>query len=231
MAMGVFLFMIVAFFVGAIPTALLMGRAFRGIDIREHGSGNVGATNAFRVLGRRLGAICLCLDVFKGLLPVAILPAIGGFRPGSAWPEILIGVSAVAGHVFSPFLGGRGGKGVATALGVFLAIAPWPTFFALVVGVVIIAVTGFVSAGSVTGAVLLPLLLFFSAQPTPVFAIAAVVATLVLLRHRSNICRILAGEELSFWGSANQTLADEEPIPLAGEAGPGDGGTPRAEGE
>ena len=118
--MVVFLFMIVAFFVGAIPTALVMGRAFRGIDIREHGSGNVGATNAFRVLGRRLGVCCLCLDILKGLLPVAILPALGGFRPGSAWPEILIGVSAVAGHVFSPFLGGRGGKGVATALGVFL---------------------------------------------------------------------------------------------------------------
>lgn len=165
-----------------------------GVDVREHGSGNLGATNAFRVLGKKLGATVLFLDVLKGLGPVVFLPPLLGMRP-TAESELIIGCSAVAGHVFSCFVNFRGGKGVATALGVFLAIAPGEMLAVLALGLGIIVTTGYVSAAAVVGALLLPFLLYFSGREAVVLLVSCIIASMVLLRHKSNLLRLFAGRE------------------------------------
>lgn len=186
--------MVIAYFVGSIPTGLWIGQKLFGVDLREHGSGNLGATNAFRVLGKKWGATVLFLDVLKGLAPVVILPPMLNLRSDSA-TELLIGGSAIAGHVFSCFVNFRGGKGVATALGVFLAVAMWQMLVVLAIGVVLIAVTGYVSLASITGAILLPLLIFFSKKNTLVLFVSCIVSTMVLVRHKANIQRLFTGRE------------------------------------
>lgn len=186
--------MIIAYFVGSIPTGLWIGQQLLGVDLRDHGSGNLGATNAFRVLGKKWGATVLFLDVLKGLAPVVVLPLLFGLRSDSA-TELLIGGSAIAGHVFSCFVNFRGGKGVATALGVFLAVAMWQMLVVLAIAIAIIVVTGYVSLASVTGAVLLPLLLYFSSKSTLVVVVSCIVSTMVLVRHKANIHRLFTGRE------------------------------------
>jgi glycerol-3-phosphate acyltransferase PlsY len=154
----------------------------------------MGATNAFRVLGKKLGATVLFLDVLKGLAPVVILPPLFGLRSDSL-TELLIGGCAIAGHVFSCFVDFRGGKGVATALGVFLAVAMWQMLIILAIGIAIIVVTGYVSAAAITGAILLPFLLYFSHKPGLVLLVACIVCTMVIVRHKGNIQRLFTGRE------------------------------------
>jgi glycerol-3-phosphate acyltransferase PlsY len=209
---------VIAYLVGAIPTGLVVGRVVRGIDVREHGSGNIGATNVMRVLGRKLGSVVLFLDVLKGLVPVALLPPVFGFRPPASGAEMLIGAAAVLGHVFPVYLGFRGGKGVATALGVFLALAPVPMLLVLAVGLTVIGVTGYVSAGSLTGAVLIPIVLYFSRVDDSVVLVGALMALMVVVRHRANLVRIMAGKELRFWDTQDSEPGDDQPIPLAGSS-------------
>ncbi|MEN6625320.1 MAG: glycerol-3-phosphate 1-O-acyltransferase PlsY [Candidatus Sumerlaeia bacterium] len=196
---------IAAYFVGAIPTAYLMGRA-RGIDIRKHGSGNVGATNAFRVLGKSWGIACLVLDALKGYIPVTVL-FFEFFKPAGWPPELwmwLVGLAAIVGHMTSPFVGFKGGKGVATSLGVMLAIAPLPMLVALVAALGMIWGTGYVSVGSIFGAVALPILIgirnLTSARGDWVtFGITIVLAALIVWKHRTNIARLKAGTESSIF--------------------------------
>lgn len=207
---------VIAYLVGAIPTGLIVGRVVRGVDVREHGSGNIGATNVMRVLGRKLGTVVLFLDVLKGLVPVALLPPIFAFRPPASGAELVIGAAAVLGHVFPVYLGFRGGKGVATALGVFLALAPWPMLLVLAVGLTVIGVTGYVSAGSLTGAILIPVVLYFSRVDDLVVLVGVLMALMVVVRHRANISRIFAGKELRFWDARDAEEGDDQPIPLAG---------------
>ena len=204
----------IAYLVGAIPTGLIVGRVVRGIDVREHGSGNIGATNVMRVLGRKLGSVVLFLDVLKGLVPVALLPPVFGFRPPASGAELIIGAAAVLGHVFPVYLGFRGGKGVATALGVFLALAPWPMLLVLAIGLTVIGVTGYVSAGSLMGAILIPIVLYFSRVEDLVVLVGALMALMVVVRHRANISRIIAGKELHFWDAQDSAPGDDQPIPL-----------------
>lgn len=190
--------LLLAFLLGSIPFALLLGR-MKGVDIRRHGSGNVGATNAFRVLGKGLGILCLVLDMLKGWLPVTVLgrghAGLGLGTEGWMWA---LAFAAIAGHMFSPWLHFRGGKGVATSLGVLLAIAPLPLLVAFVGGLLIIAVTGYVSLASMTCAALLPVLIFaFHAAAPPWLSIAltAALAVLIIWKHRSNITRLRNGTE------------------------------------
>jgi glycerol-3-phosphate acyltransferase PlsY len=204
--------MILAYAVGSIPTGLWIGKALRGIDIREHGSGNTGATNAARVLGKKIGATILFLDILKGFAPVIVLPTLFGMNSDPALVAILIGASAVAGHCFSVFLQFSGGKGVATALGVFLAIAPWEMLFLLVVGGILIAWKGYVSLASVTGAILLPFLLYFFGQPAIVLFVGEILAVIIIVRHRANLTRIREGREMRVWDTVFAP-ADDEPIP------------------
>lgn len=194
---------VAAYLAGSIPTAYLMGRA-RGIDIRKHGSGNVGATNAFRVLGKKYGIACLVLDALKGYLPVKIL-IIELFKP-PGWPFgawlWAVGLAAIVGHMTSPWVGFKGGKGVATSLGVMLAIAPLPMLIALVAALVAIWWTGYVSVGSLLGAGLLPLLILLDnlRASTPdwvTLGVTVALAAVIVFKHRANIARLRAGTENS----------------------------------
>jgi glycerol-3-phosphate acyltransferase PlsY len=177
-----------------------MGKA-KGIDIRQHGSGNVGATNAFRVLGKSWGIACLVVDALKGALPVLAAMVIGSLTMNELAPW-LVGIAAVAGHMFSPFMGFRGGKGVATSLGVMLAIVPLPMLAVMIVGIALIWRSGFVSLGSVLGSALLPLAVLaihWPQRPWLPFAVTALMGAAVIWKHRANIARLRNGTEKKFF--------------------------------
>ena len=191
--MGFALFCVFAFFLGSFPTAYWIGK-LRGVDIREHGSGNVGATNAFRVLGRGPGGLVFLLDFLKGALPVfwfSVSP-VPVFDPSA---PLWVGLAAILGHVFTPFLRFKGGKGIATGAGVLLGW--WPPFFFIGAGAwaVIFYFTRIVSVSSMGAAALLLLASFFL-RPTPgVVVFFLLMAVFVFWTHRSNIRRLFKGEE------------------------------------
>ena len=185
----------IAYLAGSIPFAYLAGR-LKGIDLREHGSGNLGATNAVRVLGPKIGALVYLGDTLKGMLPALLLP----YRVNSANLEpwaIAFGVAAIVGHMRPVFLMGQGGgKGVATAGGVFFGLAWLPTLIALAAFAIVTAITRYVSAGSVAAAIVLPIsLLAFRGFSDPLFLISCVVSALVIWMHRANVSRIFSGTE------------------------------------
>jgi glycerol-3-phosphate acyltransferase PlsY len=183
------LLVILAFLVGSLPFGLMIGRLVRGIDVRQHGSGNLGATNVLRTLGRGWGVAVAWLPGWLGL---------GSVASGSPWPAVAA-VAAVAGHVLTPFAGFRGGKGVATLLGAFLALAPLPALIGVLGFGITVAVSGFVSLGSLTLALLMPLATILWGPPAPLRGYAVVagvlLAILIAVRHRANVSRIAAGTE------------------------------------
>lgn len=184
---------------GSIPFAAIAGK-LRGVDLRKHGSGNLGATNVFRVLGWKIGIAVFLADALKGALPVFFLPPrIVSPRDPAVW-AIACGIAAIAGHVRPLFLGLRkGGKGVATAAGVFFALAPIPMAITFAVFVGVVLGTGYVSLGSLISAVVLPALLLFTLGPrTPLFVVSIIVALFVFWTHRTNIGRLRRGEEHRF---------------------------------
>lgn len=184
---------------GSLPFAYLAGKA-RGVDLRKQGSGNLGATNVFRVLGWKIGMAVFLADALKGALPVLLLPPrIASDREPVVW-AIACGVAAIAGHVRPVFLKfGKGGKGVATAAGVFFALAPLPMLATFALFVAVVLATGYVSLGSLASAVLLPALLMFTqGARSPLFAVSLVIAAFVFWTHRANIGRLRRGEEHRF---------------------------------
>jgi glycerol-3-phosphate acyltransferase PlsY len=189
----------IAYLVGSIPAAYLAGRAVRGIDLREHGSGNLGATNVMRVMGAKIGAIVLAFDAAKGALPVLLLPSLLGVET-SAWWAIGYGVAAILGHVRPIFLLGRGGgKGVATAAGVFAALAPIPLLISVVVFLAVVLASGYVSLGSLVSSAAFPLaVIVWYGGLTPVAAAGLLMATFVFWTHRANIGSLRRGEEHRF---------------------------------
>lgn len=190
------LLVVAAYFIGAFPTSYLVARATRGIDLRQHGSGNLGATNAFRVLGWRAATPIFIIDIAKGFLPVFLFPRIDGTGL-IAW-SLAYGAAAIIGHVFSIYVGFRGGKGVATGAGVFLALAPAAVLIDLVIWAVLVYATGYVSLGSVVAAAALPLLVAATGAALPVLALSIALALFVVVAHRSNIRRLLHGGEHRF---------------------------------
>ncbi|HKO16622.1 MAG TPA: glycerol-3-phosphate 1-O-acyltransferase PlsY [Gemmatimonadaceae bacterium] len=188
-----------SYVVGSIPSAYLAGRS-QGIDLRQHGSGNLGATNVFRVLGAKIGLAVFAFDVAKGALPVLFLPRWASASLAPIYVGILCGVAAIAGHTRPVFLRfGRGGKGVATATGVFLALAPVQALLTLAVFAVVLLTSGYVSLGSLIGAVMLPVLLAVTRSVrSPLFLISVLVAAFVFWTHRANIGRLRRGEEHRF---------------------------------
>ena len=187
---------VASYLVGAIPTSYLVVRLVRGEDLRKLGSGNLGATNLFRLLGWRYAVPVGLFDMLKGAVPVLVFaPRAGG---GELVP-LLLGVTAVIGHVFPVFIGFRGGKGVATGAGVVLGLAPWAFLAALVTWAVLVWLTGYVSLGSVVAALVMPaaLYLVYPERRQLVWLFVALAALIVLL-HRANIRRLLAGTEHRF---------------------------------
>lgn len=187
--------LLISYLAGSIPFAFLAGKA-KGVDLRKQGSGNLGATNAIRVLGPRIGAFVYLGDMLKGMLPPLLL----GPRVNSTHPElwaIAFGCAAILGHVRPIFLMGKGGgKGVATAGGVFFGLAPIPALIALAGFVITVAATRFASLGSLVAAILLPtMIFFFHGGLTPLFVISCAVGLFVIWMHRSNISRLRQGIE------------------------------------
>jgi glycerol-3-phosphate acyltransferase PlsY len=189
-----------AYLLGSIATAVWVGKKFHGIDVREHGSGNAGATNVIRVLGWKTGVPVLLIDVFKGWL-AAMLPVFLSLAgQGTALItnlQILAGVAAVLGHIFPVFAGFRGGKGVATIFGVLLAIHPLLTLSCMGVFLSGLLLTGYVSVSSMSAGIAFPVFLFLLFDTPSIFfkIFSFVVAVAILITHRKNISRLLKGEE------------------------------------
>ena len=191
-----------SYLLGAIPFGLIISKMV-GIDVRQEGSRNIGATNVSRVLGKKLGLLTLVCDALKGYLPML---AAAHFLPEQGQKELLVcfcGIMAVLGHMFSVYLGFRGGKGVATSLGVFLFLSPAAIGISLVVFIAAVAISGFVSVGSLLVAALIPVWLWLLGGTPVVILTAAIVAALIWIKHYENIVRLWQGREKS-WKSAKK---------------------------
>jgi glycerol-3-phosphate acyltransferase PlsY len=183
-----------AYLVGSIPTGLLLSKAFGGVDIRSTGSGNIGATNVYRTMGRKVGILTLVGDCLKGVVPV--VAAISLDLPVE-WIAV-VGLAAFLGHVYTVFLRFKGGKGVATALGVFLAVSPLSVLAALAVFSFVLYKWRYVSLASITSAALMPSLVALIDKKPALVGMSLVIAALVIYKHRENIQRLKAGTENKF---------------------------------
>lgn len=192
------LWLVASYLLGSIPTSYLAGRWFRGIDLREHGSRNLGATNLYRIMGWRFAVPVGLFDVLKGAVPVLLfapqVPAVPHF-------PTLCGVAAMVGHTLSPFVGFKGGKGVATAAGMLLGLAPGAVGLAALVWAVLVRLTGYVSVGSIASAVAFPaadFLLYPARRTLPDLGFDVLIAAFIVWKHRANIRRLLSGTENRF---------------------------------
>lgn len=190
--MELFLSIVIGYLLGSISFSYLLGKWLKKIDIRNYGSGNAGATNTLRVLGKGPAIAVLILDILKGIAAVLISKLIGG----EEWIPFAAGLSATIGHNWPVFFNFRGGKGVATTIGVLLVLIPYPALLAGVIAIILIALTRYVSLGSLTFTVLTPIfLLFFDRYPDSYVYVAIIFALLSIWRHRVNIKKIIQGTE------------------------------------
>jgi glycerol-3-phosphate acyltransferase PlsY len=193
-------FLGLSYMLGAIPTSYWVGRAFHSLDLREHGSGNLGATNALRVLGWRSAVPVVLVDISKGYVPVRVFAELAGV----AFPWTLaFGTAAILGHMFSLFVGFKGGKGMATSAGVFLGLAPIAVLGGLIVWLGLTLPTGYVSLGSIGAAFVLPGLIALTPHEggSTLVWFSSLLAVFVIWKHRTNIGRLARGEENSFRGA------------------------------
>jgi glycerol-3-phosphate acyltransferase PlsY len=193
---------VAAYLTGAIPTSFLVARMTRGIDLRQHGSGNLGATNAYRVLGWRAALPIFIVDIAKGWFPTAFFPRWDGTAVAE-W-ALLYGGAAIVGHVWSVYVRFRGGKGVATSAGVLLALAPLAMLAGLALWVLLVAATGYVSLASISAAILVPIVVALLEGPGPLLWLTLGLAAFVVYAHRGNIRRLLAGTEHRFGRHAKE---------------------------
>ena len=190
------LLLLAAYLIGAFPSSYVVAKLARGIDLRQHGSGNLGATNAYRVLGWKAATPVFILDILKGWLPTYLFPRIDG---SDAWEWTLAyGAMAIIGHVFSVYVRFKGGKGVATGTGVFLALTPLAVLIGLVVWVTLVFITGTVSIGSIAAAAVLPVAVAIFDARRLVLVLAIALGAFVIYAHRANIKRLMRREEPSF---------------------------------
>ncbi len=204
-----------SYLVGSVPFGLLVARLFTGTDIRKAGSGNIGATNVARTLGAKWGILVLLLDALKGLLPVLLIPPlfVSPESPDFDHARVLSGVATILGHMFPLWLGFRGGKGVATSLGVILVLGPWSTLVAVTGFALTFLLTRIVALSSIVAAVAFGVAQFiqlgstaFTHQKWSLAAFSIAVPLLIIIRHWSNLGRIMRGEEKKFsFGSRNKT--------------------------
>ncbi|MBX2952853.1 MAG: glycerol-3-phosphate 1-O-acyltransferase PlsY [Leadbetterella sp.] len=190
-----------AFLIGSVPTAYWYAKYVHHLDIRQHGSGNIGATNSLRVLGKKAGIIVLFIDMLKGLIPVLVARELG-FTPEGT---LLAGIMAVLGHLFSPFVGFKGGKGIATGFGVILAFSPLAALASILVFGIVLYFSRYVSLGSVCGVLAFWVYTFFQPDSSPeILFLASVLAALLIISHRKNLGRLWNGTE-SRIGSSGKT--------------------------
>ncbi|MBN1492582.1 MAG: glycerol-3-phosphate 1-O-acyltransferase PlsY [Candidatus Omnitrophica bacterium] len=194
--------MAMSYFIGACPTAFITGKLVKNIDIREYGSGNVGATNVFRVVGKKWGIFVLIVDILKGVCAVVIWQYVDNAFDG---PELsrrflfICGIIAILGHNWTIFLNFKGGKGVATTLGVLLGLFPVSVSIAAAVAFTLIGITHYVSIGSIVGAIIFPIIFVITNHGMPDFAffmiVICIIAIMIIIKHKTNIRRLLKGEE------------------------------------
>lgn len=204
--MNIFLAFLLSYLLGAVPTAFIAGKMLKGIDIRHHGSGNVGATNTFRVLGKWPGIFVLLFDIFKGLIAVVVIGDLMGIQ--LLYLRILMGLVAIIGHNWTIFLKFNGGKGIATSLGVLIGLTIKIPSFGLVMGMtvglwlVVFLLSGFVSLASVCAAVGLPIMSVLTDQLIELVFLSVTCCIFIVLRHRKNIKRLFSGQEsrVDIWG-------------------------------
>lgn len=187
---------------GSIPTSVIASKLLKGIDIREHGSGNAGATNVFRVMGWKIGLTVLVIDMGKGYIPTILFYKLG--MRGVDWPtinlQILAGLSAILGHIWTVFAGFKGGKGVGTGAGMLIGLAPFAVIIGIIVFIIVVSISQFVSLGSIIASISVPItvLLQYQSQetfPIQLFIFSLFVPALIIYTHRKNIQRLLRGEE------------------------------------
>lgn len=201
------LIIVLSYLVGSIPTSIIVGKVFKGIDIRNYGSGNAGGTNSFRVLGWKAGMIVVAVDIFKGFAATRWVSQINLFNAPLVMVSltpIIAGASAIIGHCYTIFAGFRGGKGVAASAGMLIAMSPSTFLVCLVVFAAVLTTTGYVSLGSISTAVILPIYLLVrrnispDSVSLPFLILGTAAGIFVVYTHRSNIKRLMAGKENKF---------------------------------
>ncbi|MDP1744410.1 MAG: glycerol-3-phosphate 1-O-acyltransferase PlsY [Bacteroidota bacterium] len=193
------LFLLGAYLLGSIPTAVWIGKYFYNIDVREYGSGNAGATNVFRVLGKKAGIPVLLIDVLKGFVAVSLANS-SDYTVGSNQfinLQLVLGIASLVGHIFPIFASFRGGKGIATLLGIILAILPFAAFISIGIFIAVLLVSSYVSLGSMTAAVAFPIIVILGFKTTTpsLIIFSILIAIMVLITHQKNIERLLRREE------------------------------------
>nr|WP_307775424.1 glycerol-3-phosphate 1-O-acyltransferase PlsY [uncultured Cetobacterium sp.] len=193
------IFIAITYLFGSFPCGVWLGKATKNIDIREHGSENSGATNAYRILGPKYGIMVLILDALKGYIPLFLASKFGV----DGIPLVILGLVAILGHTFSLFLNFKGGKGVATSLGVFLFLMPHVVGVLLIIFICVVAISRYISLGSVICSALLPILAFFlpvrdESTRIPLVIISLIVGVFVIYKHKANIVRLMEGKENRF---------------------------------
>ena len=190
--------LLVAYLIGSVPTAYLFGRVLKGIDIREYGSGNVGATNTFRVIGKVPGLIVLAIDIAKGFLCVGYVASFFMLASPVARPElyrVLVGLATIVGHNWTIFLRFKGGKGVATSAGVVIGLIPGIFWLGFAVWAIVFLITGYVSLASIIASITVPVFTLIFNEPTEIVIFLSILCLLIVYRHRFNIRRLKQGEE------------------------------------
>jgi glycerol-3-phosphate acyltransferase PlsY len=195
--MRIVVYLILSYLIGAIPFAYIISKVFKNIDIRKHGSGNPGATNVYRTVSKPLGILTFICDALKGFVPVFFVTLI---NPSSYLIVLLVALVTILGHIYTIFLNFKGGKGVATGCGIFLAINPVATLICLAVFAIILALSKYVALASIFAAITLPISLFLLGATIEVVIFSIFIAGIVIFRHMSNIKRILNGTENKIFG-------------------------------
>lgn len=185
-------YLLFGYILGSIPFGLLIVRAARGVDVRRYGSGNIGTVNVYRVAGFGPGVGALLSDALKGFVPVFVVGRLGA----GPWAVVLTAVAAIVGHNWSAFLKGQGGKGVATSLGVLCGLSPLVAAISFLVWAVFVGITRYSSVGSIAGAAIAPVLMLWLGDPAPYVVFGFVAAAFIVIRHLSNISRLVRGKEL-----------------------------------
>ncbi len=197
---------IIAYLLGSIPFGVIVAKQYGGRDITREGSGNIGATNVGRVIGKKAGILTLAGDSLKGVVPILLVMLIHGRLP---WLISIVALAAFMGHIYPVFNNFKGGKGVATALGIFLVISPSAAICALVIFIITLAIWRYVSLGSVVAAGVMPGLIGIFTDSSLYIIAATIIGSIVIYRHRDNIGRLLRGEENRFGAKKGDEVNDE----------------------